>query len=269
MIILPSRNSYRIVEKLLIALTAVAFVVSAIVANAEWAQAAAGLMPTFPAGSEILVVALVGTNFSINAAFYTSYGIKERGHKREQYRDVTLVDTLPGIVAPGIMTILVIIVAAAVLGQTGEEARTVNQLAAVFEPLPGPVGSAIFALGLSGAAFSSMIANATAGGTMLSDALGRGAPSGSRTAKIVSAVILLWDIGITLAFQESPVGLIMMAQALTVLVAPLLGALLIIMSNRRSLMGDLRNKWWQNVMVAIGFVAIIATSVRLVMLLVG
>lgn len=133
---------------------------------------------------------------------------------------MTLVDTIPGIVAPGLMTILVIIVAAAVLGQTGEEARTVNQLAAVFEPLAGPVGSAIFALGLAGAAFSSMIANATAGGTTLSDALGRGASSGSRTAKIVSAVILLWGIGVTLTFQASPVQLIIMAQALTVLVAP-------------------------------------------------
>ncbi|SFS11357.1 NRAMP (natural resistance-associated macrophage protein) metal ion transporters [Agrococcus baldri] len=270
--ILLFRNVYRAVEKLLItivAVMAVAFIVSAIISNAAWAQAAAGLMPSFPAGSEILIVALVGTNFSINAAFYNSYGIKERGHKREQYRDVTFVDTIPGIVAPGIMTILVIIVAAAVLGQTGEEARTVNQLAAVFEPLAGPVGSAIFALGLAGAAFSSMIANATAGGTMLSDALGHGASSGSRTAKIVSAIILLWGIGITLAFQESPVGLIIMAQALTVLVAPLLGALLIIMSNRRGFMGELRNTWWKNVFAAIGFIAILATSVRLVMSLVS
>lgn len=270
--ILLFRNVYRAVERVLIvivALMAVAFIVSAIISNAAWAQAAAGLMPSFPPGSEILIVALVGTNFSINAAFYTSYGIKERGHKRSQYRDVTLVDTIPGIVAPGIMTILVIIVAAAVLGHTGEEASTVNQLAAVFEPLAGPVGAAVFALGLSGAAFSSMIANATAGGTMLSDALGRGASSGSRTAKIVSAVILLWGIGITLAFQSSPVGLIITAQALTVLVAPLLGALLIIMSNRRSFMGELRNTWWKNVFAVIGFVAIVATSVRLVMSLMG
>ena len=270
--ILLFRNVYRVVEKVLIAivaLMAIGFVVSAIVAQPDWAVAAAGLMPTMPPGSEMIVVALVGTNFSINAAFYTSYGIKERGHTREQYRDVTLVDTIPGIVAPGIMTALVIVVAAAVLGRTGEEASTMNQLAAVFEPLSGPVGSALFALGLSGAAFSSMIANATAGGTMLSDALGRGAASGSRTAKVVSAVILLWGIAIALAFQSSPVGLIITAQALTVLVAPLLGALLIIMSNRRAFMGDLRNRWWHNVFAAIGFVAILATSVRLVMSILG
>ncbi|WAC66853.1 Nramp family divalent metal transporter [Agrococcus sp. SL85] len=269
--ILLFRNVYGVVEKVLIvivALMAIAFVVSAVVAQPDWAQAAAGLWPVMPAGSEILVVALVGTNFSINAAFFTSYGIKQRGHTRADYRDITLVDTIPGIVAPGIMTALVIVVAAAVLGRTGEDASTINQLAAVFEPLAGPVGAGLFALGLSGAAFSSMIANATAGGTMLSDALGRGPSASSRTARIVSGAILLWGIVITLIFQSSPVGLIITAQALTVLVAPLLGALMLIMSNRR-FMGDLRNRWWHNVLAVLGFVAICATSVRLVMALLG
>lgn len=269
--ILLFRNVYGVVEKVLIvivALMAIAFVVSAVVAQPDWAQAAAGLWPAMPAGSEILVVALVGTNFSINAAFFTSYGIKQRGHTRADYRDVTLVDTIPGIVAPGIMTALVIVVAAAVLGRTGEDASTINQLAAVFEPLAGPVGAGLFALGLSGAAFSSMIANATAGGTMLSDALGRGPSASSRTARIVSGAILLWGIAITLIFQSSPVGLIITAQALTVLVAPLLGALMLIMSNRR-FMGDLRNRWWHNAFAVLGFVAICATSVRLVTALLG
>lgn len=96
-----------------------------------------------------------------------------------------------------------------------------------------------------------------------------GASSGSVTAKIVSGVILLWGIGVTLVFQSSPVELIILAQAMTVLVAPLLGALLIIMSNRRELMGGLRNRWWHNLFAAIGFVAILATSVRLVVSLVG
>jgi Mn2+/Fe2+ NRAMP family transporter len=48
-----------------------------------------------------------------------------------------------------------------------------------------------------------------------------------------------------------------------VLISPLLGALLVIMSNRRSLMGDLRNKWWHNVFAILGMIAILATSVRL------
>lgn len=266
------RNVYRVIEKVLVVAVAamsVAFILSAFIANPDWVEAASGLIPTAPDGAWLLIVALVGTNFSVNAAFYTSYGTKERGRTEEQYRDVTIVDTIPGIVAPGIMTSLVIVVAAAVLGSTGEAAATIVALGGIFEPLAGPIGSTLFALGFFGAAFSSMIANATAGGTMLSDGLGRGASSGSRTAKIVSAAILAFGVTVALVFQQAPVQLIVIAQALTVLVAPLLAVLIIVMANRRSLMGEMRNRWWQNVLGVIGLVSVVALSVRLVLSLAG
>ncbi|QHC68666.1 divalent metal cation transporter [Rathayibacter sp. VKM Ac-2759] len=262
------RNVYRVIEKVLVvivALMAIAFIGSAFIANPDWVQAASGLIPTAPDGSWLLIIALVGTNFSINAAFYTAYGTKERGRTAEDYRDVTVVDTVPGIIAPGVMTALVIVVASAVLGRTGEAAPTIVALAGVFEPLAGPVGSTVFALGFFGAAFSSMIANATAGGTMLSDAVGRGPSSNSLTAKIVSASILAFGVVVTLVFQSSPVQLIVIAQALTVFVAPVLAALIIIMANRRDLMGALRNRWWQNVLGILGLAAVLALSGRLLM----
>lgn len=270
--VLAFRNVYGIVEKALLVivlLMGIAFIASTIVAQPDWYRAMEGMTPSLPAGSEILIVALVGTNFSINAAFYTSYGIKENRRTRADYRDITLVDTIPGIVAPGIMTALVIMVSAAVLGKTGAEAGTINALASVFTPLAGPVGATVFALGLSGAAFSSMIANATAGGTMFSDALGRGAKAGSPTARIFTGVILAFGLLITLSFQASPVGLIVIAQSLTVLIAPLLGVLIVIMANKKSVIGDLRNKWWQNLFGALGLIAIVASSLRLITTLVG
>ena len=266
------RNVYRVIEKVLVgivALMAIAFIASAFISNPDWAAAGTGLLPTFPDGAWLLIVALVGTNFSVNAAFYTAYGTKERGRTEADYRDVTIVDTIPGIIAPGVMTALVIVVAASVLGQTGETAPTVVALAGIFEPLAGPVGSTVFALGFFGAAFSSMIANATAGGTMLSDAMGRGASSSSLTAKLVSASILAFGIAVTVIFQASPVQLIVIAQALTIFVAPILAVLIILMANRVKLMGDMRNAWWQNAAGIIGLVAVLALSVRLFVTLIS
>ncbi|WP_194421284.1 Nramp family divalent metal transporter [Microbacterium abyssi] len=270
--ILLLRNVYRVIEKVLVvavALMSITFIASAFIANPDWAAAGAGLLPTAPGGAWLLIVALVGTNFSVNAAFYTSYGTKERGRSEADYRDVTVVDTIPGIVAPGIMTALVIVVAAAVLGHTGEAAPTIVALAGVFEPLAGPVGATIFGLGFFAAAFSSMIANATAGGTMLSDGLGKGPSSSSATAKLVSGGILAFGVLIAVVFQSSPVQLIVIAQALTVLIAPILAALIIIMANRVTLMGDMRNRWWQNLCGIIGLVAVVLLSIRLVITLVS
>ena len=66
----------------------------------------------------------------------------------------------------------------------------------------------------------------------------------------------------------SRVQLIIFAQAMTVLVAPFLGAMLLVIANNR-LMGDLRNRWWQNLFGGIGFLAILATSGLLVARLTG
>lgn len=266
-LILLFRNVYGVIEKVLLVIVAVmgiAFVASAVIAKPDWFTALGGLVPTVPADSQLLVVALVGTNFSINAAFFTSYGIHERRRNRDEYRQTTIADTIPGIVAPGVMTALVIVVAAAVLGRTNTEASSMGQLAKVFEPLAGPVGSFLFAVGLAGAAFSSMIANATAGGTMLSDARGKGASPSTRVAKMTSAVILVFGLAVTLSFQKSPVQLIVVAQALTIIVAPLLAMLMLIMSNKEQLMGNLRNTWWQNVFGVLGFCSVLGLSALLV-----
>lgn len=266
-LILAFRNVYRTVEKILlvvVALLAATFVTSAVIAKPDWFQAAEGLIPTIPPGAQLVVIAMVGTNFSLNAAFFTSYGTHERRRTRAQYRDTTIVDTIPGIIAPGIMTSLVIVVAAAVLGQQNAEATTLAGLAKVFEPVAGQLGTTIFALGLSGAAFSAMVANATAGGTMLSDALGKGPSPSTRVARYTSATILLWGLIITLLFTKSPVQLIIFAQALTVLVAPFLGFLLLTMSNKRELMGDLKNTWWKNALGVVGFIAILSLSATMI-----
>jgi len=130
---------------------------------------------------------------------------------------------------------------------------TIAGLAQVFEPVAGTVGTWIFALGYFAAAFSAMTANATAGGIMLSDALGHGASASTKTARIFSGIILTWGVLITAIFGgKSPVALIVLAQSLTVLTAPILAFLLVYLSSRADFMGNLRNRWWQ---VALGITA--------------
>ncbi|QFU91763.1 Nramp family divalent metal transporter [Amycolatopsis sp. YIM 10] len=264
--VLFARKLYGVVEKVLLAIVAtmaVSFVVTAVLSRPDWGDAAGGLVPTVPAGTGLLLVALVGTNFSINAAFYTGYATRERGLRRDQYRQSTLVDTIPGIVAPGVMTALVIVAAAAVLHGTGGESTGLAQLAGVLEPIAGDTGRIIFALGFFGSAFSSMIANATAGGTLLADGLGWGNKLSSIRVRLGILGVLTFGAAVTVIAGGSPIQLIIGAQALTVVIAPLLGVLLVLLANNRKLMGGLRNRWWQNIIAAIGLVAILATCYRL------
>ena len=48
-----------------------------------------------------------------------------------------------------------------------------------------------------------------------------------------------------------------------------LGTLIVIMANKESVIGDLRNRWWQNLFGAIGLIAIVASSLRLITTLIG
>lgn len=270
-LILVTRNVYNVVERILIVLVAamaVGFIVSALLAQPDWAASVAGIVPSFPPNAKLLIIALVGTNFSINAAFFTSYAAREHGFRADQYREATITDTIPGIVAPGIMTCLVIIVAAAVFAHTGEHINTMAQLANVFEPLAGAVGSTIFLICFFGAAFSSMVANATAGGTLLADGFGSGATFASFRTKLFTACVLAFGLFVVAVVPDTRVHLIIFAQAMTVLVAPFLGALLLIIANNR-LMGELRNNWWQNLFGGIGFLVILITSGLLIAQLAG
>lgn len=266
-VVVFARNMYSVVERALlgaVALMAVGFLASAILTDPSWGHAAAGLVPSVPKGVGLLLVALVGTNFSINAAFYTGYATRQRKLRKSQYADITLGDTVPGIVAPGVMTILVIVVAATAAAHTGVKATGLQELTSVLEPLAGRAGSVIFALGFFAAAFSSMIANATAGGTLLSDGLGWGNTLESPRVKAVILVVLSFGVAVTLLAGGSPVQLIIVAQALTVVFAPVLGVLLIVLANNRRLMQEMHNRPWQNVLAVLGLLAILATCYRLV-----
>ncbi|MDI5935424.1 Nramp family divalent metal transporter [Halomonas kalidii] len=267
-LLIALRNTYKAMERLLVALIglmSVGFLASTILSDPNWIAAAKGLVPSIPAEAGFLLIALIGTNFSINSAFYTGYAIHERQLKREQYRAITLMDTLPGNVATAFMAMLIIIVASTVLNSTGTVATTFPQLAGVLEPLAGKVGSILFGLGFFAAAFSSMAANASAGGTLLADALGWDSSLSTWRVKLLVYSVLAWGAFVTVVAKGSPIELIIIAQALTVLVAPFLGIILFLLTRRTDVMGDLKNGPIQTVFAVIGLVAIFSISFRLIL----
>lgn len=268
-----ARRYYSILERAILAIVAVmatGFLASAFLTQPDWSAAGAGMLPSVPGGVGLLLVALIGTNFSINAAFYTGYATRERCLRQDQYRDITMGDTVPGIVAPGVMTMLVIVVAAAATAQSGTQVATAGELSGVLELIAGTAVAKIFALGFFAAAFSSMIANATAGGTLLADGLGWGNALDQRRVKALILLVLAFGLTVTVVFSgQSPVELLILAQALTVVFAPILGVLLFVLANNKNLMGDLRNRPWQNVLGVLGLIAILATCYRLITIILG
>ena len=131
--LLGLRRLYRPVEvllKILMALMIVGFVGNVFAAQPAVRSILAGLVPKLPEelsgsllprgrGAELAdpllpVVALVGTTLSVAGAFYQAYLVREKGWTRADLRR-GLVDSVVGISVLGLLTLLVMVTAAAVL----------------------------------------------------------------------------------------------------------------------------------------------------------
>ncbi|BBI49272.1 hypothetical protein HORIV_16930 [Vreelandella olivaria] len=88
-----------------------------------------------------------------------------------------------------------------------------------------------------------------------------------------SQAACIWGIGlgatVAVVAKGSPIELIIIAQALTVLVAPFLGIILFLLTRRVDVMGDLKNGPLQTTLALLGLLTIFAMSSQLVFRLLG
>ncbi|MDG2389912.1 MAG: divalent metal cation transporter, partial [Planctomycetaceae bacterium] len=136
------------------------------------------------------------------------------------------------------------------------------------KPLFGTIGPMLFFLGVFSAAYSSFLVNSMIGGFILSDGLGLGSSPEDRWPKILTAAVLMTGMGVGLYCilvleNQSPVGLIVAAQAVTVLASPLVGGTLLWLTSRRDIMGDDANGPLLTIFGVLGFLILLAMSAKL------
>jgi len=269
------KSLYQALEKLMMALVVLmilAFVSNLVVAGPEPAQVAKGFIPSwFPGKYLTMVAAIVATSFSVIGALFQCYLVQEKNWKPAQMGQ-SLRDSAVGITALTLISIVVMITSATVLATRGIEVKNAGDMAVQLEPLLGRSAKWLFCLGLWGASFSSFLGNAICGGTLLSDGLGLGSRVGSMPAKLIATVIML--IGTTVAvlsskFAISPVKVIIVAQAVTVITVPLACFMLFWIYNKKEVMGGTAPRWWVNLLAVLGLITVCVMAVITVLRLSG
>lgn len=207
------------------------------------------------------LLGLVGTTFVISVAFFQSYLVRFKGWTVKNLRNGQI-DARVSATIMGVITILIMSTAAAVL--RGNELLSVGDVADQLKPLFGEKGRAIFCAGLFAAAFSSFIVNSMIGGFILSDSLNIGNSPEDRWPKILTAAVLL--IGMGMAFYVIKSGTkivtaVVAAQAVTVLAAPLIAAVMLWLTNSKAVMGDKRNSMLMNIAAGVGLLLLVAMSI--------
>lgn len=258
------RSFYKVLERImigLILLMLVAFLVTLFLSQPPIREIAGGLVPVIPAGSFGLIIAFMASCFSVVGACYQSYLMQERRkikpHEKQSGRD-----SMPGILILGIMSAIVLICAAAVLHPQNLKVNSGSDMARVLEPLFGNYASAFFLIGLFGAAFSSLIGNASLGGTLMSDALGFGSSFNSKVVRVLVALVMIIGATVAIIFGDLPIQLMIFAQSITILVVPFIGIALYQIANDEKIMKGLKNDTKTKIIGALGLIILIGLAIR-------
>lgn len=257
------RSFYKVLERIMIGLIILmlaAFLVTFFLTKPSVSQIAGGLVPVVPAGSLGLVIAFMASCFSVVGACYQSYLMQERRRIRPNEKQSGR-DSFPGILILGIMSAIVLICAASVLHPQGLKVNSGSDMAKVLEPLFGNYASVFFLIGLFGAAFSSLIGNASLGGTLMSDALGYGSSFNSKVVRGLIALVMVIGATVAVAFGSLPIQLMIFAQSITIFVVPFIGAALYMIANDRAIMHDLTNARSTKVFGALGVLILAVLAV--------
>ncbi|WP_062107402.1 Nramp family divalent metal transporter [Bacillus niameyensis] len=263
-LLLFMKQFYAILEKLmlgLILLMLLAFIITVILVKPSIGAIFSGFIPSFPDGSMGLVIALFATSFSIVGAIYQSYLVREKGWTIQDASS-GMKESYLGIFILGFISFLIMISAATILKPQGLVVNDASEMGAALEPLFGSWSTIVFMLGLFGASFSSMIGNATIGGSMLADGIGFGYKLSNWPVKISIILVMLFGSIVGLVFGQAPVNLIIFAQAITIIVVPFIAICILVVANDAKIMGQLKNSLWKNIVGFLGLIVLIYLAIN-------
>ncbi|AXR79391.1 NRAMP family divalent metal transporter [Natrarchaeobaculum sulfurireducens] len=171
-------GGYRIAElgaKVLVSLVVLAFVASVAVVPIEPAEVATGVVPEIPGvGGAVVAAGILGGAVHITLLTMQSYTMRARGWTADD-QDIATFDVVSSmLVAFGVFSLAVFLVAASVLPAAGVDPATIDEIAAAeaLGPIAGDHAMWLFLLGLLGAAVSTLGGNTIVPPYLLADKLG-------------------------------------------------------------------------------------------------
>lgn len=258
------KSFYKILEKVMLLLVSVMFISflgTLLIIQPDFMSIISGFVPSLPEGSMLLAIALVASSFSIVGAFYQSYLVQEKKWKKSQVKQATT-EGISGIVVLGVIGSLILICAGSVLYPLDVQINSAADMGLAIEPLFGRFATVLFMIGLFGASFSSLIGNATIGGTLLSDALGFGSQLSNRVTRLFIMLVMIVGAVVAIWFGGIPLDLIVFAQGVTIFIVPFIGIILFMTANSKEIVGDLRNRSVTRLLGAIGILILFGLAIR-------
>jgi Mn2+/Fe2+ NRAMP family transporter len=241
-------GSYRYAERffLLLSLAFLAYPIAMVLGHPDWgAVASNALWPHFDWSRDflLLAVALIGTTITPYMQLYQAAAVADRGIGPDEY-PAERIDTVGGSIFANLISMSIIIATAAAIGGSGA-LTSASEAAKALQPVAGGGAEALFAIGLLGASMlaAGVVPLATAYG--VAEAVGAERSVSRRFSEAPLFLGLfggLVVLGAAVALLPGNlIDLLLSMQVLNGLITPVILTFIVVLANRRSLLGSAVN----------------------------
>ena len=263
-------GSYKSIEKFLTALVVimgVVFFICAIAVGPDWGAVLKGLFGfKAPDGASwMTIAALMGTTVvPYNIYLHASSAATKWGNNEDTEDSLanSRLDSILSIGLGGLISMAIIVCAAATIGKTGAEVKSGADMAKALEPLLGNWATVFFGIGLFCAGISSTLTAPMAAAFACTGILGWKEDLKDIKFKVFWIIVLAFGIFATCVLGASPTQIILFAQAANAFLLPITGILLFIVANDKNIMKEYKNKTWFNVLVILVIALFIFIAAR-------
>lgn len=249
-------GTYKPVERILLLLSMVylSYPISAFLAGPDWHTAIRHtLIPEFRREPAFLtlMVGLIGTTITPWMQFYLQASIVEKGISKRDYR-LARWDVILGCVFTDVIAFFIIVACAATLYNRGlGEIEDAADAAQALKPFAGHFASLLFGIGLVNAALLSAAILPLATSYNVCEGIGfeSGVDKRFSEARVFYSLytfLIAAGAGAVLIPGLPLLKLILLSQVANGVLLPFVLIFMLVLINRESLMGDQRNRWWQN-----------------------
>jgi Mn2+/Fe2+ NRAMP family transporter len=245
---LVTLGSYRYAERLFLLLSVVfiAYPVAALLSHPNWGTAGSNLVLPHLLGTRsflLLSVALIGTTITPYMQFYVAGAVADGGSGPAEYA-ATRIDTVSGAIFADLISIFMIVATAAAIHKRAP-LQSAAQAAHALRPVVGRFATKLFAIGLLGASSLAAAVVPLSTSYAIGEAIGTESSVSRRFGEArLFMGLFTFEVAIGAAVALVPGNLITLlvnAQILNGIITPILLGFILVLANRRSVLGDAAN----------------------------
>ena len=266
-------GSYRYAERVFLLLTVVfiAYPIAAVLSHPDWkAVATNAAWPHFVASKSFLLlsVALIGTTITPYIQLYEAGAVVDKGVKPSEYH-FQRIDAIAGAVLAAFVAMSIIVATGATIGGSGVLTSAATA-AKGLKPVAGAAAETLFGLGLLGASALAAAVVPLSTSYAIAEAIGveRSVSSSFRRAPIFLGIFTFQILvgGAVVLVPGNLITLILNTQVLEGVITPITLVLILILANRRSLLGSSANGPFARTVGGLSIVAVAAVAAVYVVL---